>query len=74
MLGRDARYVEEADALSYVAGYCLVDDVSERAFQMEHGGTTTKGKSADTLRADRARGSSRPTRSAIPRPWRCGRR
>ncbi len=49
MLGRDARYVEEADALRYVAGYCLVNDVSERAFQMEHGGTTTKGKSADTF-------------------------
>jgi ureidoglycolate lyase len=49
VLGRDARYVAEADALGYVAGYCLVNDVSERAFQMEHGGTTTKGKSADTF-------------------------
>src|SRR5262247_4912634 len=49
VLGRDARYVTEADALGYVAGYCLVNDVSERAFQMEHGGTTTKGKSADTF-------------------------
>jgi 2,4-diketo-3-deoxy-L-fuconate hydrolase len=49
VLGRDARYVSEADALGYVAGYCLVNDVSERAFQMEHGGTTTKGKSADTF-------------------------
>jgi 2-keto-4-pentenoate hydratase/2-oxohepta-3-ene-1,7-dioic acid hydratase in catechol pathway len=49
VLGRDAHYVEEADALRYVAGYCLVNDVSERAFQMEHGGTTTKGKSADTF-------------------------
>jgi 2,4-diketo-3-deoxy-L-fuconate hydrolase len=49
VLGRDARYVAEADALRYVAGYCLVNDVSERAFQMEHGGTTTKGKSADTF-------------------------
>ena len=48
-MGRDARYVEEADALRYVAGYCLVNDVSERAFQMEHAGTTTKGKSADTF-------------------------
>src|SRR5215467_10916396 len=44
VLGRDARYVSEADALGYVAGYCLVNDVSERAFQMEHAGTTTKGK------------------------------
>ncbi len=49
VLGRDARYIKEAEALRYVAGYCLVNDVSERAFQMEHGGTTTKGKSADTF-------------------------
>jgi 2-keto-4-pentenoate hydratase/2-oxohepta-3-ene-1,7-dioic acid hydratase in catechol pathway len=49
VLGRDARYVSEADALKYVAGYCIVDDVSERAFQMEHQGTTTKGKSADSF-------------------------
>jgi 2,4-diketo-3-deoxy-L-fuconate hydrolase len=49
VIGRDARYVEEAGALDHVAGYCLVNDVSERAFQIEHGGTTTKGKSADTF-------------------------
>jgi 2-keto-4-pentenoate hydratase/2-oxohepta-3-ene-1,7-dioic acid hydratase in catechol pathway len=49
VIGRDARYVSEADALKHVAAYCVVDDVSERAFQMEHGGTTTKGKSADTF-------------------------
>src|SRR5256885_509905 len=49
VIGREARYVEEARALSHVAGYCIVNDVSERAFQMEHGGTTTKGKSADTF-------------------------
>jgi len=49
VIGRDARYVKEADALRHVAAYCIVDDVSERAFQMEHGGTTTKGKSADTF-------------------------
>jgi len=49
VLGRDARYMSEAEALRYVAGYCLINDVSERAFQMEHGGTTTKGKSADTF-------------------------
>ena len=49
VMGRDARYVEEANALGYVAGYCLVNDVSERAFQMERAGTTTKGKSADTF-------------------------
>jgi 2-keto-4-pentenoate hydratase/2-oxohepta-3-ene-1,7-dioic acid hydratase in catechol pathway len=49
VIGRDARNVSEADALGHVAAYCIVDDVSERAFQMEHGGTTTKGKSADTF-------------------------
>jgi 2-keto-4-pentenoate hydratase/2-oxohepta-3-ene-1,7-dioic acid hydratase in catechol pathway len=49
LIGRDARYVSEADALRYVAAYCIVDDVSERAFQIERGGTTTKGKSADTF-------------------------
>jgi 2,4-diketo-3-deoxy-L-fuconate hydrolase len=49
VIGREARYVDETRALSHVAGYCIVNDVSERAFQMEHGGTTTKGKSADTF-------------------------
>src|SRR5438477_9226585 len=49
VLGRDARYVSEGDALKYVAAYCIVDDVSERAFQMEREGTTTKGKSADSF-------------------------
>jgi 2-keto-4-pentenoate hydratase/2-oxohepta-3-ene-1,7-dioic acid hydratase in catechol pathway len=49
VIGREARYLEAARALSHVAGYCVVNDVSERAFQMEHGGTTTKGKSADTF-------------------------
>ena len=49
VIGRDARYVEERQALGHVAAYCIVNDVSERAFQMEHGGTTTKGKSADTF-------------------------
>ena len=49
VIGRDARNVREADALKHVAAYCIVDDVSERAFQMEHQGTTTKGKSADSF-------------------------
>jgi 2,4-diketo-3-deoxy-L-fuconate hydrolase len=49
VIGREARYIDEARALSHVVGYCIVNDVSERAFQMEHGGTTTKGKSADTF-------------------------
>jgi 2,4-diketo-3-deoxy-L-fuconate hydrolase len=49
VIGRDARNVGEADAMKHVAAYCIVDDFSERKFQMEHGGTTTKGKSADTF-------------------------
>src|SRR5205814_5401516 len=49
VIGRDARDLSEADAVRHVAAYCVVDDVSERAFQMEHGGGTTKGKSADTF-------------------------
>jgi 2-keto-4-pentenoate hydratase/2-oxohepta-3-ene-1,7-dioic acid hydratase in catechol pathway len=49
VIGRAACYVEAGRALAHVAGYCIVNDVSERAFQMEHGGTTTKGKSADTF-------------------------
>ena len=49
VIGREARYVEESKALAHVAAYCIVNDVSERAFQMEHGGTTTKGKSADSF-------------------------
>jgi 2-keto-4-pentenoate hydratase/2-oxohepta-3-ene-1,7-dioic acid hydratase in catechol pathway len=49
VIGRVARHVEEAGALRHVAAYCLMNDVSERAFQMEHGGGTTKGKSCDTF-------------------------
>ena len=49
VIGREARYLDEKDAMAHVAGYCIVNDVSERAFQMERGGTTTKGKSADSF-------------------------
>ena len=49
VIGSEARYVDEADALSHVAGYCLINDVSERAFQTERGGQWTKGKSADSF-------------------------
>ena len=49
IFGSTCRYVTEADALDYVAGYATFNDVSERAFQMEHGGGSTKGKSADTF-------------------------
>jgi len=49
VIGKPAKYVEEADALSHVAGYCVVNDVSERAFQLEGTGQWVKGKSADTF-------------------------
>ncbi|RUT34425.1 FAA hydrolase family protein [Arsenicitalea aurantiaca] len=49
IIGKEARYVDEADALDYVAGYCVVNDVSERHFQTERGGQWTKGKSCDTF-------------------------
>ena len=49
VIGRPALNVEEGSALRHVAAYCLMNDVSERAFQMEHGGGTTKGKSCDTF-------------------------
>jgi ureidoglycolate lyase len=49
VIGTEARYVSEADALAHVAGYCVVNDLSERGFQTERGGQWTKGKSADTF-------------------------
>ncbi len=49
VIGRKAQYVKEEDALTYVAGYCLVNDVSEREYQIERGGQWVKGKSCDTF-------------------------
>jgi 2-keto-4-pentenoate hydratase/2-oxohepta-3-ene-1,7-dioic acid hydratase in catechol pathway len=49
VIGREARYVSEADALKYVAGYCVFNDVSERHFQLERGGSWDKGKGCDTF-------------------------
>ena len=49
VIGKEAKYVEEADALNHVAGYCVVNDLSERAFQLEGTGQWVKGKSADTF-------------------------
>lgn len=49
VIGREARYVDETNALDYVAGYCVINDISERAFQTERGGQWVKGKSADTF-------------------------
>jgi len=49
IIGKEAKYIEEKDAFDYVAGYCVVNDLSERHFQTERGGQWTKGKSADTF-------------------------
>ena len=46
VIGQEASYVSEADALDYVAGYCAINDLSERSFQMDRGGQWIKGKSA----------------------------
>lgn len=65
VIGRAAKYVSEADALDYVAGYCVINDVSERDFQTKLTGQWTKGKSCDTF------GPVGPwlvTRDAVPDP------
>ena len=49
VIGRTARYVSEREALDHVAGYCVVNDVSERAYQLERAGTWDKGKGCDTF-------------------------
>ena len=49
VIGTTARYVSEADAMKHVAGYCVINDVSEREFQSERGGTWDKGKGCDTF-------------------------
>ena len=49
VIGKEARYVDEKDALNHVAGYCVINDLSERAFQKDRGGQWVKGKSADTF-------------------------
>ncbi len=69
VIGRTARHVALKDALAHVAGYCLVNDVSERAFQIERGGTWDKGKGCDTF------GPIGPwlvTRDEVPNPQRLG--
>jgi 2,4-diketo-3-deoxy-L-fuconate hydrolase len=65
VIGRRALYVSEADALDHVAGYCVCNDVSERAFQLERGGQWDKGKNCETF------GPLGPwlvTRDEVPRP------
>ena len=69
VIGRTARHVAQKDALAHVAGYCVVNDVSEREFQIERGGTWDKGKGCDTF------GPIGPwlvTRSDVPNPQRLG--
>jgi len=69
VIGTRARYVSQKDALKFVAGYCTVNDVSERAFQLERGGTWDKGKGSDTF------GPLGPwlvTRDEVPNPQKLG--
>ncbi len=49
VIGKPGRYIDEADAMAHVAGYCVVNDVSEREYQLERGGTWDKGKGCDTF-------------------------
>lgn len=49
VIGKPAKYISEAEAMSHVAGYCIVNDVSEREFQIERAGTWDKGKGCDTF-------------------------
>ncbi len=49
VIGKEAKYISEAEALDHVAGYCVINDLSERDFQIKHEGQWTKGKSADTF-------------------------
>ncbi|MFP3924967.1 fumarylacetoacetate hydrolase family protein [Pseudomonas sp. W5-36] len=49
VIGKGGRYIDEADALEHVAGYCVINDVSEREYQLERGGTWDKGKGCDTF-------------------------
>lgn len=65
VIGKTAQHVALEEALIHVAGYCVINDVSERAFQLEHGGQWVKGKSCDTF------GPTGPwlvTRDEIPNP------
>lgn len=69
VIGTRARYVTQKDALRHVSGYCVVNDVSERAYQLERGGTWDKGKGCDTF------GPIGPwlvTADEVPNPQRLG--
>ena len=65
VIGKRASYVPVKDALNYAAGYCTINDVSERAFQMERGGTWDKGKGCDTFGPV---GPYLVTRDEVPNP------
>ena len=49
IIGKEAKYIAEQDSQNYIAGYCVVNDLSEREFQLEHQGQWVKGKSCDTF-------------------------
>ena len=49
VIGKDGKYIEESNALDHIAGYCVLNDVSERDFQIKRSGQWVKGKSADTF-------------------------
>lgn len=49
VIGTPGRYIDEADAMNHVAGYCVINDISEREFQLERSGTWDKGKGCDTF-------------------------
>jgi 2,4-diketo-3-deoxy-L-fuconate hydrolase len=69
VIGKGGRYIDEADALSHVAGYCVINDVSEREYQLERGGTWDKGKGCDTF------GPTGPwlvTKEEVPDPHQLG--
>ncbi len=69
VIGRETRYVGEDEALDYVAGYCVVNDVSEREYQTERGGTWDKGKGCDTFGPI---GPWMVTKDEVPDPQRLG--
>jgi 2,4-didehydro-3-deoxy-L-rhamnonate hydrolase len=71
VIGTKAQYVSQKDALTYVAGYCLVNDVSEREYQLERGPQWIRAKAA-TLLAPSALGSSQRMKSVIPKSSACG--
>jgi 2-keto-4-pentenoate hydratase/2-oxohepta-3-ene-1,7-dioic acid hydratase in catechol pathway len=73
VIGSTARYIEERDAFDHVAGYCIVNDVSEREYQLERGGSWDKGKGFDTY-GPVGPILSRPMRLATRRRSACGSR